>query len=286
MDDAPAETAGDPGRLFDRRQVLSGIAASGFIGLSGCVGGPDSERSSTATSRFTPFAAGLLVKHGNPPKLCAQEIVELNIIAIAEPAFAADWQGVEIADKYGELTPESAVVGVVRNGTARAYPVAVLWHHEIVNDDHGGPLLVTYCPLCKSGMVAERLVGGEPTLFGVSGQLWRAPRLYAQAAAENDTTFGVTRRNGSDSVEVTNNGNLVLYDAATGSYWSQLLARGLCGRHRGDTLPIVAAETASWSDWQRRHPDTEVLLPPPHSRAENPPYPLDGPPGTPDPPVD
>ena len=54
----------------------------------------------------------------------------------ARAAAAAPWHDDEI------------VMGVEVGGEARAYPVAILNWHEIVNDTLGGqPILVTYCPL-------------------------------------------------------------------------------------------------------------------------------------------
>jgi hypothetical protein len=51
------------------------------------------------------------------------------------------------------LQPSDPVIGVERNGVARAYPLSVLERHEFLNDDHPRgagagddrePLLVTY----------------------------------------------------------------------------------------------------------------------------------------------
>jgi len=53
------------------------------------------------------------------------------------------------------------VIGVERDGAARAYPLKLLNWHEVVNDTFGQPLLVTYCPPCGSAMVAKRQVAGE-----------------------------------------------------------------------------------------------------------------------------
>ncbi len=156
------------------------------------------------------------------------------IPAIVEPAFAADWSGLDpaVVGRDG-LGAGAAVVGVERDGEARAYPLAVLDRHEVVNDSLGGPLLVTYCPLCGSAIAAERRVGGWPTRFGVSGSLWRS--------------------------------DLVLYDEATGSLWSQLLATAIRGPRTGDQLRLVPSRLTSWGAWRDAHPDTTVLLPPPHS---------------------
>lgn len=64
-----------------------------------------------------------------------------------------------------------------------------------------------------------------------------------------------------------NSGNLVLYDEATGSFWSQLLAQAICGLQTGEDLTLVPATVTSWSAWWSEYPETDVLLPPPYSRS-------------------
>ncbi len=155
-------------------------------------------------------------------------IPEDRIAAITDPAFAADWSAVD-----DELDDESRVIGVVRDGEARAYPLAILNYHEIVNDEFGGPLLVTYCPLCGSGVTAERRVDGQVTTFGVSGKLWRS--------------------------------DLVMYDALTESLWSQILGTAIRGERTGEQLTLAPSTITTWGQWQADHPDTRVLLPPPES---------------------
>lgn len=83
------------------------------------------------------------------------------IPAIVDPAFNSDWSGLSLETRYelgvfGEdprfveieprLADDDVVVGVLRGGRARAYPLRVLDWHEVVNDELGGPLLVSYCP--------------------------------------------------------------------------------------------------------------------------------------------
>lgn len=152
-----------------------------------------------------------------------------SIDAIDDPAFGPDWTGVE----GRTLRPADPVVGVERDGRARAYPLRVVTVHEVVNDRLGGPLLVTYCPLCASAVTAVRRVEGTATVFGVSGLLWRH--------------------------------NLVMFDEATGSLWSQLAATAIRGPATGEGLELVPSTLTAWSDWRGTHPGTEVLLPPPAS---------------------
>ncbi|MBK8035360.1 MAG: DUF3179 domain-containing protein [Chloroflexi bacterium] len=59
-----------------------------------------------------------------------------------------------MADAATWLQPQSPVIAFALNGTARAYPLAILTRHEIVNDVVSGvPVAVTFCPLCNSAVV-------------------------------------------------------------------------------------------------------------------------------------
>lgn len=71
-------------------------------------------------------------------------------------------------------------------------------------------------------------------------------------------------------MSIKSTGNLVLYDAATHSSWSRILAHAICGPLGDTDLSIRPSTVATWADWRERHPDTEVLLPPPHSRTVEP----------------
>lgn len=161
-----------------------------------------------------------------------------GIPAIVDPVFDASWREAErdlATEAYPSpsLSPDERVIGVSRDGHTRAYPLKLLARHEVVNDTLGGPLLITYCPICRSGLVADRRVDGGARTFGVSGYLFQA--------------------------------NLVLYDQQTGSLWSQLLATAIRGPATGTELTLVGSTTATWEAWRAEHPDTEVLLPPPVS---------------------
>jgi len=168
------------------------------------------------------------------------------IPAITDPVFEKDWSDVvvEIPENfYGaeertrginpRLRSDDVVIGVAREGQARAYPLRILNWHEIVNDTFGGPLLVTYCPLCRSAIVAERTVDGEETVFGVSGLLFK-----------ND---------------------LVMYDESTESLWSQILATAINGPMTGESLDFVPFSVTTLGEWRERYPETLVLRPPPES---------------------
>jgi hypothetical protein len=126
------------------------------------------------------------------------------------------------------LQPRDPVLVVDLDGDARAYPLAILTYHEIVNDEVAGqPLVVTYCPLCNSGLVFERTVDGEVLDFGTSGRLW--------------------------------NSNLVMYDRATRSLWSQFTGEAIVGDRLGTQLVRVPMQIVALSEFARRWPDGRVL---------------------------
>lgn len=211
-----------------RRQVLTAIGAAG---LAGCA----APRADTNSSGSTPATDGpSLAELRTPATICETEpMADPGIYAIDAPATAPDWSGVDAADRYGDLAADTVVIGVERDGAARAYPLSVVRYHEVVNDALGGPLLVTYCPICRSAMVAERRVDGKPATFEVTGKLWMPPEIRSRASENDGRPSGVDTENAS-KIEVRNSGNVVLVDDATGSYWSQILARTICGPLEGE----------------------------------------------------
>ena len=90
------------------------------------------------------------------------------------------------------LETDDVVLGYVDDdGRAWAYPVKILNFHEIVNDVLADrPVLVSYCPLCGSGIVYDRRVGNDLLSFS-----------NTSALHEND---------------------MVMVDRESGSYWWQV----------------------------------------------------------------
>ncbi len=266
---------------MNRRRFLRAVATGSIALTAGCTASSVSDRFSANDSPPTVSRRGdSLAEHGYPATICETDVIEeFAISAITDPAFASDWQSHDISEEYHVdrgpgLSDDAVVVGLARGSGPRAYPVSVLWSHEIVNDTLDVPVLVTYCSICRSGMVAERRVHGRPTTFGVSGQLWRPPDLQARVAVEENRTFGAVRsrpERASNATEVSSptevrvRGNLVMYDELTGSFWSQLLAEAICGPQAGHSLTVLPAERTTWGEWRQDHPETVVLLPPPHS---------------------
>ncbi|MBI2889057.1 MAG: DUF3179 domain-containing protein [Candidatus Liptonbacteria bacterium] len=155
---------------------------------------------------------------GGPPKD--------GIPSIDHPQF------IKGAEANALLRDEDAGIGLVVRGEKRFYPYRILVWHEIVNDTvQGMPVLVTYCPLCATGIVYERMVSGAPQEFGVSGKLWQS--------------------------------NLLMYNRASQpteeSLWSQVLGEAVVGVHTGEKLSIVPSDIVRWGEWQKLYPDTKAL---------------------------
>lgn len=266
---------------MNRRRLLAALAA-GAAGTAGCLGvGDGGTESRTATSgeetapssRETPTPdPTTLAAQGVPATICSESVAaDPGIDALVDPAFAPDWTTHEIPDDYtaatgpaGGLDPDHTVVGLRDGDRRRAYPLRVLSVHEVVNDTFGGPALVTYCPICRSGVVARRRVDGTVTPFAVTGLLWQPERIQVAAAETDNRTFGA-EQTGGERVGVRVSGNLVVVGLATRSYWSQILATAICGPATSDRLSIRPSTLTTWGAWRERNPDGEVLLPPPHS---------------------
>ncbi|MCL7419222.1 MAG: DUF3179 domain-containing protein [Halalkalicoccus sp.] len=154
------------------------------------------------------------------------------IPSIDEPSFATEY--------FGEPDDEAIVVD---GSPPRAYPIRILSYHEIVNDvleadgstrsapaaENGRPITVTWCPICASAVVYDRVVDGRRLMFGTSGKL-------------------------ADDA-------LVMYDRETGSEWKQPLGTCIDGPLEGEELSALPASLVSMDQFRSAHPDGVVLQP-------------------------
>ena len=102
----------------------------------------------------------------------------INLIEVVEdgprrdtipPIFDPQFVPANGETKVGPMEP---VLSIIIDGDARAYPLRILLWHEIVNDVVGGvPILVSYCPLCNSGVIYDRRFDGEVLSFGNTGRI-------------------------------------------------------------------------------------------------------------------
>lgn len=149
-----------------------------------------------------------------------------GIPSIDDPKFVS----AKDADEY--LKDNDVGLGLVLNGVERFYPYQILVFHEIVNDNIANErVLVTYCPLCATGIVFDPKVNGVAQEFGVSGKLWQSNLLmYNRTSIEEDE-----------------------------SLWSQVLGEAVLGVSTGEKLKVLPADTVQYRAWKKAHPDTEVL---------------------------
>ena len=160
------------------------------------------------TVPYDEFLSGGVPRDGIPP--------------LDDPRF----ESIADADKW--LEDVQPVVALEISGVARAYPLAILTWHEIVNDTLGGvPVSVTFCPLCNSAVVFDRRVGDATLDFGVSGNL--------------------------------RNSDLVMWDRQTESWWQQLTGEGIVGTYAGYQLDFIPAQIVSWGDFKSAFPAVDVL---------------------------
>ncbi len=145
-----------------------------------------------------------------------------GIPALLNPPFTA-------ASSVDFLEDEDLVTVAADGNGVKLYAHKVLDWHEIVNDDiDGRPLAVIYCPLTGTGMAWERtLSNGETTTFGVSGLLY--------------------------------NSNIIPYDRATRSNWSQQRLQCVNGTLAGEVPTIVNLPEMCWGDARRIFPDARVM---------------------------
>ncbi|PSR05929.1 MAG: hypothetical protein BRD49_03120 [Bacteroidetes bacterium SW_10_40_5] len=74
------------------------------------------------------------------------------------------------SSKAGYLSNDDRFLGKKINGIAKAYPIKILDHHELVNDQFKSqPTVITYCPLCGSGITFESTYNAQTLVVGVSG---------------------------------------------------------------------------------------------------------------------
>ena len=152
---------------------------------------------------------------GGPPKD--------GIPSIDDPVFVS-------LSEAGDLSPTEPVISLEIDGDARAYPLQILIWHEIVNDVVGGkPVAVTYCPLCNSGIVFDRVIDGQVSEFGTTGKLRRS--------------------------------DMVMYDRLTESWWQQFLGEAIVGELIGTVLDTFPSRMESLERFAARHPDGKLLVP-------------------------
>ena len=153
------------------------------------------------------------IYQGGPPRDGIPSIDNPDFISVKQTQFLAE---------------SDRVLGLTFNGVSKAYAINILNYHELVNDEFNGhPVVVSFCPLCGTGMAFDALKDGKTLEFGVSGLLY--------------------------------NSDLLMYDRQSDSLWSQIEGKAVSGPAKGVILERLAVEHTSWGDWLSRYPNTLVL---------------------------
>lgn len=136
------------------------------------------------------------------------------------------------ADEW--LRDGDLVISMELDGERYGFPLRLLQYHPVVNtvvEDQ--PITVTYDPYSGHHAVYSRILpqedgmAGSTLSFGVTGQLW--------------------------------NGNLIMVDQETGSYWSQYQGQAVYSEKTLETLDRMDAHIARWSLWSEQHPNSTIL---------------------------
>src|SRR6056297_3259132 len=162
--------------------------------------GPLGEFSTDFTRSTITFET---ILSGGPPKD--------GIPSIDSPTFISR----EAADQW--IGPQEAVLVLRYEGRVRVYPLQILMWHEIVNDViDGASVIVTYCPLCNTGVAFKGEIDGQSLDFGTNGRL-----RYS---------------------------NLIMYDRQSETWWQQASGRGLIGEYAGRSLPMLPISILPWNE--------------------------------------
>lgn len=202
------------------KRSLFFIAVLSLVALLGCAQQNTSE-GQDATSSIKVDSRGMKyivdpskILSGGPPKDGIPSIDNPKFVPLSE------------ADRW--IEDNELVLAIIYKGVKRVYPLQILVWHEIVNDTIAGdPILITYCPLCGSGIAYRRSLDGEAVEFGTTGKLY--------------------------------NSNLVMYDRKTDTWWTQIDGKAIVGEMTGGKLTEVSIDTVIWGEWKKGHPDSEVL---------------------------
>lgn len=122
------------------------------------------------------------------------------------------------------------------NGVAKAYPLKIVGYHHKIQDSVGDEaVLVTFCTMCRTGMVYNPVINGKHQQFRLVG------------AAFN---------------------NAVIEDEETRSWWYQSTGIAGAGPLKGTAMEIIPYSQMTLESWIKLHPNTLIMQPDPHFTKE------------------
>lgn len=146
-------------------------------------------------------------------------------VAYAQPPL--DDPEIRSIDNADHMRLDDVVVGVTVGGASRAYPWWVLKNYHAVNDTLADEaILIAFCEQCSAATGFRRTLGDRVLSMETEG---------------------------------VGNGSIILRDRETGTLWAPFDGEGLEGKLAGDRLDRLPVFLTTWKDWQRRHPETDVV---------------------------
>ena len=137
--------------------------------------------------------------------------------AIHQPEFVA-------ASEATFLQDDDVLLGITSGNVVKAYPAADLSQHGAVADKvPDGPISVTWCGVCNTGVVFRAEVKGRTLHF------------------QYDRMVGA---------------NEVQKDAETGTSWQQATGEAIDGPLKGMRLTLYPVVRTTWTEWRKRYPHT------------------------------
>ena len=136
------------------------------------------------------------------------------------------------AREADHMVGEDLVIGVQLGSAYRAYPWWVLANYHVVTDFlNGTPIVVTLCEACGATAAFDTRVKGMT-----------APLDFSSA------NVGVGF------------GTFLMADSATGSIWHPFVGTAVRGKLKGTRLVRINSQVASWNNWRRTYPGSDVVL--------------------------
>ena len=161
--------------------------------------------------------AGALSPQGTQPTLAPMPHTNVD-----HPEFVA-------ASEARFLQDDDILLGVASGKVAKAFPAADLAQHGSVFDQvPDGPISVTWCVVCNTGIVFRAEVRGRMLHF------------------QYDRMVGA---------------NEVHKDVETGTSWQQATGEAIDGPLKGARLTLYPSVRTTWAAWRKQYPDTMVLKP-------------------------
>jgi hypothetical protein len=182
------------------------------------------------------------IRHGNGWKRLAVVLpvaLAATVFYLFNFKFMADKMFLPVEQKVMTSSPGSfsrgegsaLVLGVERNGDARAYPIELIgYHHQVLDTIGSEPVMITYCTVCRTGRAFSPVVNGQSEAFRLVGM---------------------------------DHYNAMFEDSRTKSWWRQATGECIAGPLKGQVLAEVPSQQMTLAEWSRAHPNTLVLQPDP-----------------------